>query len=94
MIADLNPLEIFEAMDREKLTAEEAEKRFRKLSRQLLKLQTGREWLIAAMVRYNFHGSVFSAENMDPALAAHRDGMRAVISDLLNSAAAAKTPEE
>lgn len=69
------------------LSAEKAEAEFVKLARAFVKLETGRKLLRAMIQRYNFFGSVFSAEDgMNPGTAAHRDGMRAVLSDILNSA--------
>ncbi len=73
----------------EKLRANEAalEEEFQRTTRRLFTTRTGRKWLRAAMARYNFMGSVFSTEDgMDSGKAFHRDGMRNVLSDILNSA--------
>lgn len=85
--ADFDALGEFARIEaaREKALANEAE--WQRVTRKLFTLDSGRRWLRLAMARYNFNGSVFSAEDgMNPANAAHRDGMRNVLSDILNSA--------
>lgn len=92
---DLDPLALFREADAVRTDSLEAERRFRKLTRRVFQAQAGRDWLKSAILRYNFMGSVFSAaEAMDALHAAHRDGMRAVISDILNSTAPAKGKNE
>lgn len=91
-LADIDPLALFEAAEQAKLNTENAERKFRELTRRVFRTQSGRDWLKLAMQRYNFNGSVFTAEDMDPLKAAHRDGMRAVLSDILNSAARTNAP--
>ena len=91
---DLDPLALFREADAARSDSLEAERRFRKLTRRVFQSQTGRDWLKGAILRYNFMGSVFSAEEgMDALHAAHRDGMRAVISDILNSTVKGKADE-
>lgn len=77
----------FAEVERLRRDAAALEEEFQRTTRKLFTTPTGRKWLRAAMARYNFNGSVFSAEDgMDPGKAAHRDGMRNVISDILNEA--------
>jgi hypothetical protein len=91
---ELDPLALFREADAVRMDSLEAERRFRKLTRRVFQAEAGRDWLKAAILRYNFMGSVFSAEEgMDALHAAHRDGMRAVISDIVNSTAEGKTDE-
>ena len=92
---ELDPLALFREADAVRTDSLEAERRFRKLTRRVFQAQAGRDWLKAAILRYNFMGSVFSSdEGMDALHAAHRDGMRAVISDILNSTAKVKNGGE
>ena len=92
---ELDPLALFREADAVRTDSLEAERRFRKLTRRVFQAQAGRDWLKAAILRYNFMGSVFSSdEGMDALHAAHRDGMRAVISDILNSTAKVKSGGE
>lgn len=75
--------------------AEKLEADWQRLTRQVFGTAKGREWLRVAMARYNFMGSVFTAEDgMNPGNASHRDGMRNVLSDVLNSAFTAIPTEE
>jgi hypothetical protein len=92
---DLDPLALFREADALRTDSLEAERRFRKLTRRVFQAQAGRDWLKSAILRYNFMGSVFSADDaMDALHAAHRDGMRAVISDILNSTAKKKNDDD
>ena len=88
---DLDPLALFREADAVRADSLEAERRFRKLTRRVFQAEAGRDWLKAAILRYNFMGSVFSTDDaMDALPAAHRDGMRAVISDIVNATVATK----
>ncbi len=83
-----DPLALYEAAmaNAEKVTA-----RYNRITRELFTTAKGREWLRLAMAKHNFMGSVFDAEDgMNPTTAAHRDGTRAFLSDILNSAFAGK----
>ncbi len=90
-----DPLAELVAADKRMADAVKLEADFERITRKLFRLPSGREWLRLAMARYNFNGSVFSAaDGMNPGNAAHRDGMRNVISDILNSAFTATTEPE
>jgi hypothetical protein len=92
---ELDPLALFREADAVRAGSLEAERRFRKLTRRVFQAEAGRDWLRAAILRYNFMGSVFSADDaMDALHAAHRDGMRAVISDIVNATVPAKGKNE
>lgn len=80
-------LEEFAEVDRLRADAAALEGEFQRLTRRVFTTPSGRKWLRHAMARYNFNGSVFAAEDgMDPGRAAHRDGMRNVVSDILSAA--------
>jgi hypothetical protein len=77
----------FARIEAARKAAEANEAEWQRVTRKLFTLDSGRRWLRLAMARYNFNGSVFMAEDgMNPGNAAHRDGMRNVLSDILNSA--------
>lgn len=81
-----DPIDIFAKQAEVEADAIQAEARFQQVTKKLFATGTGRDWLRRAMHRMNYMGSVFTAEDgMNPANAAYRDGMRAVISDILNS---------
>lgn len=83
-----NPLELLEQARLAAVDAEKAERRFNRLTREVFTSPKGRQWLRLAISRFNFMGSVFSDEdNMNPHRAAYRDGMRGIISEIINSAA-------
>lgn len=90
-----DPIELMRLQQEAEANAVELEKRFQRLSARIFGSRDGRKWLGLAMARINFMGSVFSAaDGFKPEAAAHRDGMRAVISDILNSAVQAKPKNE
>jgi len=89
---DFDAIGLFEAQAAVERDAVRAEENYRAVTRRVFGTPGGREWLAMAMARMNFMGSVFSTEDgMDAIRAAHRDGMRAVISDILNSGVSGKS---
>ena len=85
-MSDFDPIDLFARQAELEADALAAEEKFRAVTKKLFRTATGRDWLKRAMHRMNFMGSVFQAEDgMNAANAAYRDGMRAVISDILNS---------
>ncbi len=85
-MSDSDPIDLFAKQAELEADALATEKKFRAVTKKLFRTATGRDWLKRAMHRMNFMGSVFQAEDgMNPANAAYRDGMRAVLSDILNS---------
>lgn len=83
---NFDALKQFAEVSRLQRDIEALEEEFQRVTRRLFLTDSGRKWLRLAMARYNFNGSVFSAEDgMDPGKAAHRDGMRNVVSDILNA---------
>lgn len=93
MIEMEDPLRLFEQAERLQKDSSAVEEGFARLTRKLFTTPNGRDWLRIALARSNFMGSVFSAEDgMSPHMAAYRDGIRSVFSDILNCAALAATP--
>jgi hypothetical protein len=93
MIDMEDPLRLFEQAERLQKDSVAVEEGFARLTRKLFTTSNGRDWLRLALARSNFMGSVFSAEDgMSPHMAAYRDGIRSVFSDILNCAATAAPP--
>ncbi|MCU0751544.1 MAG: hypothetical protein MUC40_00675 [Akkermansiaceae bacterium] len=84
---DDDPLAMFEAA---KAAAIKSAEHYAATTRRLFDTPTGREWIAAAMSKFNFMGSVFDPDDYDTHRAAARDGARAVISDILNTLAATR----
>ncbi|RYD32908.1 MAG: hypothetical protein EOP85_21270 [Verrucomicrobiaceae bacterium] len=75
---------MFEA---QKAHAAAAECHYHRATRELFNSVKGKKWLRLAISRHNYMGSVFTADDgMNPTTAAHRDGTRAFISEILNAA--------
>lgn len=88
---DFDPIELMRLQKVAEENAAELEKKFHRLSARVFGSQDGRKWLGLAMARTNFMGSTFAVEDGFNALAAaHRDGQRSLISEILNSAVQAK----
>lgn len=84
-----DPIALYDAAQKAAATTE---RDYHRATRALFNTVRGRKWLGMAMARTNFMGSVFSAEDgMNPSNAAHRDGTRAFISEILNSCYAGKS---
>lgn len=87
-----DPIAMFEA---QKASAAAVVRSYHRATRELFNTVKGKRWLRLAMAKHNFMGSVFSAEDhMDPTTAAHRDGTRAFISEILNAAFDGKARKE
>ncbi len=87
-----DPIALFEA---QQAAAAKSDRDYARATRALFNTVKGRKWLAMAMARSNFMGSVFSADDgMNPTTAAHRDGLRAFISEILNAAYDGKTKPE
>lgn len=79
-----DPIAMYEA---QKASAVAAARSYQRATRELFNSVKGKKWLRLAMAKHNFMGSVFSADDgMDTTTAAHRDGTRAFISEILNAA--------
>lgn len=74
-------------------TSADSDRAWGKSCHDLLDSPVGRRWFGLAMTRYNLMGSVFS-EGLDPLRAAHVDGRRHVLSDMLNSSRSYKPTSE
>lgn len=87
-----DPIALFEAQQAAKA---KSEREYFRATRELFNTVKGRKWLSLAMARTNYMGSVFdAADGMNPTTAAHRDGFRAFISEILNSAYDGKSKPE
>ncbi|RYD18375.1 MAG: hypothetical protein EOP88_22780 [Verrucomicrobiaceae bacterium] len=79
-----DPIAMYEA---QKASAAAVTRNYHRATRELFNSVKGKKWLRLAMAKHNFMGSVFSADDgMDAVTAAHRDGTRAFISEILNAA--------
>lgn len=84
-----DPIAQFEA---QQLAAAQVKRSYNRATRELFNTVKGRRWLTLAMAKFNFMGSVFTSEDgMNPTPAAHRDGARAFISEILNASFDGKT---
>ena len=87
-----DPIAMYEA---QKASAAAATRNYHRATRELFNTVKGKKWLRLAMAKHNFMGSVFSTEDgMDTTTAAHRDGTRAFISEILNAAFDGKAKED
>jgi len=94
LMNDFDAIGLFEAQAAGERDAARLEERYGQVTRRVFNTPGGREWLGLVMARMNYMGSVFSSEDgMDAIRAAHRDGMRAVVSDILNSAVGGQSAE-
>lgn len=79
-----NPIDLFQVVREAREKSAKSEAAWQRATRKLFDRPSGAEWLALAMARINFMGSVFSDE-MSPVPAAYRDGMRAMLSEILNA---------
>lgn len=87
-----DPIALFEAQEQAKKQSVENDRRFHSLTRSLFNTKKGKEWLVQFMGRINFMGAVFdAADGMNIQHAATRDGMRSVVSEILNACHAGKS---
>jgi len=90
MIEIDDPILILEQLPELRRRAEDDERKYCQLTRDIFTGSKGKRWLRMAMARHNFMGSVYASEDgYNPHAAAYRDGARAVFSEILNSSAQA-----
>lgn len=83
-----DPLKLYESAQ---AGAKASLRRYERVTREVFTTVRGREWLSLAMAKHNYMGSVFATEDgMNPTAAAKRDGIRELLSDILNSACAGR----
>lgn len=88
-----DPFALYEAQrEAATLRHDELLEEYNRLTRRVFNSKKGRRWLLLAMAKHNFMGSVF--EDSDAVAAAKRDGFRSFISEILNAAFDGKTPPE